>query len=226
MSDCFEFMDIPGLNESDDFYFKEIIPILVNKCIFSIYIFDIEKYVNDDTILIYNKYSEQLNKIYNKNSIYILNKIDLAKEDEENQFVKFKDFLKNEFNVVLENNIFLKLNSNELFNEINAFTDLKFYILQIIDKLKNIEELDDDFSFIDYLKKKFVEDLQLTKEEIDNIFNEEDEHFTNYFSKEEFDEIDKIITSKNLTNDIDEASFNRFKFFFEKKKKKKLIYLH
>jgi GTPase involved in cell partitioning and DNA repair len=79
-SDFFELMDIPGLNEKDDFYLQKIIPILVNKCLFSIYIFDLEHYENEDTSDIYKKYSEQLNKFYNTNSIYILNKIDFITE--------------------------------------------------------------------------------------------------------------------------------------------------
>ena len=60
LGDYFELMDIPGLNEENDFYIQKIIPTLVNKCLFSIYIFDLEKYRNDDTCLIYKNYSQQL----------------------------------------------------------------------------------------------------------------------------------------------------------------------
>ena len=48
-----------------------------------------EKYENDDTINIYKEYSNQLNKFYNTNSIYILNKIDcIPKKDKKKIKIK------------------------------------------------------------------------------------------------------------------------------------------
>ena len=217
-------MDIPGLNEKDDFYLKKIIPFLVNKCIFSIYIFDIEHYENEDTFKIYQNYSNQLNKIYNKYSIYILNKIDYISEedkknfkDEKYHFEKFKNFLKDDFKVDLENNFFLKLNSKELFNKINAFSELKTYILHLIDTIK-IEEIDDTFSFIEYIKIKFVEYFQITKEEINNIFNENNEiKYNVYFDENEYNEIMDSITNKGINPDFEENEFNKIKYIFKNK---------
>ena len=123
LANYFDFMDIPGLNEKDDFYSKEIIPLVVNKCLFSIYIFDLLHYENDDTKEVYQNYSQLLNKFYKTNSIYILNKIDsIPEEDKKNfrdenyHFQKFKKYLSNEenqFNVDLNTNYFLKLNSKK-----------------------------------------------------------------------------------------------------------------
>ena len=119
LGDYFEFMDIPGLNEesneSTDFYFEKIIPKIVNKCIFSIYIF--YKYESEDASKIYNLYFQQLNKIYNTNSIYILNKIDEIDEKERDiKFNAFKHFLTNKndmnkdyYNINSEKNVFLQL---------------------------------------------------------------------------------------------------------------------
>ena len=90
----FEFMDIPGLNEKDDFYSKEIIPLVVNKCLFSIYIFDLLHYENEDTKEVYQNYSQLLNKFYKTNSIYILNKIDSIQKKKKKNFRVFKN-LKN-----------------------------------------------------------------------------------------------------------------------------------
>jgi hypothetical protein len=131
--DFFELMDIPGLNEKDDFYLSKIIPFIVNKCLFSIYIFDLEKYENDDTINIYKEYSSQLNKFYNTNSIYILNKIDCIPEKDKNNnknqnyyFENFKKFLKDDLNVNLEKNDILKLNSKDLLIKSMLFLISKF----------------------------------------------------------------------------------------------------
>lgn len=58
LSNYFELMDIPGLNESSgDFYLNKIIPYIINKCLFSIYIFDSEHYEGKDTSKIYQEYS-------------------------------------------------------------------------------------------------------------------------------------------------------------------------
>ena len=100
LGEYFQLMDIPGLNVNFDFYFKKIIPIIANKCLFSIYIFDFLNYVDIETLKIYNEYSKQLNKFYNGNSIYILNKIDEIKEEDiknnkdvEYHFKNFKKYL-------------------------------------------------------------------------------------------------------------------------------------
>ena len=229
LGEYFELMDIPGLNEENDFYLKYIIPILVNKCLFSIYIFDLGKYKNDDTSTIYKNYSQLLNKYYSANSIYILNKIDTITEedkknlkDENHHFNEFKNYLSSELNVDLKKNFFLKLNSKELFNNVNAFSNLKIYILHIIDKIdkSNINEL---FSLLDYLKESLVEYFQIDKEELEAIFNDENnENYNKYADEKEFNEINDNICSIGLNPDFEEEEFKRIKFIFQNYEKKYL----
>ena len=117
----------------------------------------------------------------------------------------------------LENNFFLKLNSKELFNKINAFSELKTYILHLIDTIK-IEEIDDTFSFIEYIKIKFAEYFQITKEEINNIFNENNEiKYNVYFDENEYNEIMDSITNKGINPDFEENEFNKIKYIFKNK---------
>jgi hypothetical protein len=239
-------MDIPGLNEPDDFYFKEIIPLVVNKCLFSIYIFDLLKYENDDTIKVYQNYSKLLNKFYKTNSIYILNKIDsIAEEDKKNfrdenyHFQKFKKYLsneKNQFNVDLNTNYFLKLNSKEVFNKVNAFSNIKTFISHICDTIKE-EENDELFSFKNHLITKFKDYFQITDKELKDIFgdsnddnynecteekekeNSNDEIYNKYFDEKEFDEIMDIINTKCQAPDFEELDYKKFKYIFVEKKK-------
>ena len=239
MGNYFDLMDIPGLNEKDDFYLTKIIPILLDKCLFSIYIFDLEHYENEDTLTIYKKYSLQLNKYYNTNSIYILNKIDSIseedkknKKDEDYHFNKFKNFLgkssnnnnsdKEEFNVDLKNNFFLKLNSQELFNKVNAFSNLKFYILYIIGNIKE-EEVDESFSLLNYIKQTIIDYFNLDEEEVEIIINDTDENkYKKYYKEEEIKEIENNIINKGLSIDFEETLFAKFKYILKNKKKIRL----
>ena len=226
-STYFELLDIPGLNEEDDFYLQKIVPILVNKCLFSIYIFDLEKYEGIDTSIIYKNYSEQLNKFYKTNSIYILNKIDCIPEedkknskDEEYHFDRFKKFLSSEFNVDLENNFFLKLNSNELFNKVNAFSNLKTYILHIIDNIQKEGIEINEFGLLEHIKTKFEEHFQITQFDLEEIFNDsegKDDKYNEYYDEKEYNEIIENITSKGLTADFDEEEYKKFKYIFNNK---------
>ena len=226
-STYFELLDIPGLNEEDDFYLQKIVPILVNKCLFSIYIFDLEKYEGIDTSIIYKNYSEQLNKFYKTNSIYILNKIDFIPEedkknskDEEYHFDRFKKFLSSEFNVDLENNFFLKLNSNELFNKVNAFSNLKTYILHIIDNIQKEGIEINEFGLLEHIKTNFEEHFQITQFDLEEIFNDtegKDDKYNEYYDEKEYNEIIENITSKGLTADFDEEEYKKFKYIFNNK---------
>ena len=227
LGNYFELMDIPGLNEEKDFYLKNIIPILVNKCLFSIYIFDSSHYQNKDSSDIYLKYSNQLNKFYKNNSIFILNKIDLIfmqdkknHKDEDYYFTIFKNDLVKKFKIDFETNSFLKLSSKELYNKVNAFSNLKNFILFLMDTL-NEEEVDDLFSVLDYIKYKFTQYFQINEEELAQIFNNDDNEYKEYFDEKEFNEIKENINAseKNLNSDIEESDYKRLNFIFKNKNK-------
>ena len=229
LSNYFELMDIPGLNEINDFYFEEIIPFIINKCLFSIYIFDLEHYENQDTLNVYQNYSKKLNKFFKTNSIYILNKIDCITEedrknfrDEDYHFKRFKNYLSEKdknFNIDIDliNNHFLKLNSKELFNKVNAFSNIKTFISHIIDTIK--EKTDENFSINDYLRKIFVKYFQITETELKDIFTDSNpEKYQDYFDEKEFDEVINIINIKGFTADFEEIDYGKFKYIFSEKK--------
>ena len=137
----FEFMDIPGLNESssqdnkDNIYFEKIIPLFINNIKFSIFIFDTMNYLDknnsDETFLNFEK---QINSFYAvylnenmketfKNSIFILNKIDQSNregglEEEKNCF---KDHLKDKLQVNISDNYISLLSAEKEYSSKKRF---------------------------------------------------------------------------------------------------------
>ena len=62
--EIFEFMDLPGLNDTDDIqiFFKEnILPIIYPNILFSFFIFDSSKFYVNDTFEIYDNFLKKLN---------------------------------------------------------------------------------------------------------------------------------------------------------------------
>ena len=121
-SEFFEFMDIPGLNESNNdenknnIYFRKILPLFINNVKFSIFIFDTMKYqdISNDAFLNFQKELNSFYEIFNNeelkeninDSIFILNKIDLSDLkggiDEEKK--NFEIFLENKLKINIKEN--------------------------------------------------------------------------------------------------------------------------
>ena len=98
-SQIFEFMDLPGLNDTDDiqkFFKKTILPIIYPNILFSFFIFDSSKFYVEDTFDVYDYFLKKLNGIDDKikfedyydkielgkeNNFYILNKIDIEHKE-------------------------------------------------------------------------------------------------------------------------------------------------
>ena len=99
----------------------------------------------------------------------------------------------------METNSFLKINSKVLYNKVNAFNNLKTFILYIIDKI-NKEEVYDIFSVLDYLKVNFIRYFQIKKEELEleKIFDNDDNEYKEYFDGKEFNEIIETFIYKDL----------------------------
>ena len=198
---------------------EKILPNLVYKCFFSIYIFDSEHYESKKTPKLYIHYDQKLNKFYNTNSLYILNKIDLTPIEEKDSCIKkFEKFLIDELNVNLEKNSVLELNSNQLFNKVNAYSSLKNYILYIIDEINEEDKNNDLFGFIDYIKEKMVDNFPISKEEFEKIMD--DTNLNNYkddqYNEKEYDEIMTIIRNKNLNPELEEEHYRKILYIFKK----------
>ena len=92
-SDFFEFIDLRGLNEFDNIYLKEILPLIQINIKFSLFIFKVDNFDSLGNIEIVNSYINSPNKKKDdeenyaitesfKESIFILNKIDLIEPKE------------------------------------------------------------------------------------------------------------------------------------------------
>ena len=127
-SEIFEFMDLPGLNEKEgdnSFFNKNILPVISNNTKFSFFIFDYSSIKDNDTFKVYESFIK-LFDIKIENCFYILNKIDLIdlsknkKEDEINDFIYS---IKEKYEVDIDKNHFLPINSYRLekYNNFNSY---------------------------------------------------------------------------------------------------------
>ena len=127
-SKIFEFMDLPGLNEKEgdnSFFNKNILPVISNNTKFSFFIFDYSSIKDNDTFKVYESFIK-LFDIKIENCFYILNKIDLIdlsknkKEDEINDFIYS---IKEKYEVDIDKNHFLPINSYRLekYNNFNSY---------------------------------------------------------------------------------------------------------
>ena len=124
-SNLFEFLDILGLNEgnkdSDNFrhskFFKEqILPNIEGNTLFSLFLFDAQKYLVKDNAKIYKGY---INKFFQMkiNCFFILNKIDEL-ENKDKEIKSFKEnMLKNKLGIDLSNNYIDYISSTQLIEE-------------------------------------------------------------------------------------------------------------
>ena len=116
-SNFIELMDIPGLNDDleNDYYIKNLFPYFINNSKLCFFVFDAESYQSEDTEIIFNKIKELFENKENiyKNSIFILNKIDLVEKELECK--KFEKYMEDNFKIgkidyICCNSKFLHLN--------------------------------------------------------------------------------------------------------------------
>ena len=223
LGNYFDFIDIPGLNEEESFISKNIIPMIVNKCLFSIYIFEMGRYENKDTLNIYKEYISGLNT-YEKKSIYILNKIDIIHEDnkynddEKKYLDEFKEYLTNgdsEFKVNKETNYFLKTDSKSLYNKVNAKHNLETFFDEIISGLSK-KEIAKMFQkkFILFLKESLVKNFSINDNQIKEIFEDSNENYSKYYDANEYNIIKNNIIGYNIPAKLGENEYNKIKYIY------------
>ena len=141
-SEIFEFMDLPGLNEKegdDSFFNQNILPVISNNTKFSFFIFDYSSIKDNDTFKVYKSFIKLFN-IKTENSFYILNKIDLIdlpknkKEDEINNFI---NSIKEKYEVDIDKNHFLGINSILLSQGLEKYKDFNSYLKYTITEAQN-----------------------------------------------------------------------------------------
>ena len=229
-ADLFEFLDIPGLNEisddlkSDNIYYENVLPLIVNNIKFSMFIFETKFYEAANSIQIYKKFNSKImdqNKNYfdekkmsnipQINSIYILNKIDLCdkKGGLKQESKDFKDYLQNKLNVNIELNKIFLLNSKECILEKNKYDSFNNYLKSIIESEKKEEDV------ILNIKSNLESDFNIKI--TPPINNEEEDE-----QSEEMNLLNNTIKSFNYEGEINQIEYEYFKKIFEENKKKKV----
>ena len=209
-SELFEFMDLPGLNEfnADEFYYKELIPFFIYNVGFSLYVFDLGDQEGEASISIINNimnlyFDNDPNK--QKNSIFILNKIDLISEPEKG-LEKLKDFLAEKLKCHIDQNgFFIGLSGLKLYRRRFKYNSFFDYLLYILEEIKGNEDLNFEEYIIKNLSNDFKDD---TIEENLDILEEEE------IPKEEkklLDEINDKATGKNVQN----LTYGNYKYYSE-----------
>ena len=173
-SEVFEFMDLPGLNqyEKNNFFKSNILPIITQNVKFTIFIFDYERLYDGDTL---DTYKYILNLGYNiQNNFYILNKIDLSEnKNEEEEINKFKKYINDIFQRIFKNNpkknnckiekenVFIATNSLLLSLENEKYNNFESYLNYKLIEIKQNDDDDHEPDFVDYLKDQMKIDFDL-----------------------------------------------------------------
>ena len=214
-ADYFEFLDVPGLNESslldiqENIYFEKVLPLFINNIKFSIYIFDTMNYEKQTNSTIKTKdifsiFYEKMNDFYDDkkqeqihDSIFVLNKIDLSNKDGgiKKEKEDFEIYLKFKLNVPIKDNSIVLFRADKEYLYKNRFKNFDKYINYII--LKNGKN-DNENNFKEKLKKNLEKDFNIPILNKDEDDDEEDED--NSEENENQDEISKKI--KMINNSI------------------------
>jgi len=162
-------------------YIKGIFQFIKNKIDFGIIIIDSCQHYKPQNIQIIKELHDNVN-IEFQNFLFVLNKIDLADDPEEaeqacrNYFVQRLD--SNTFNINF--NVFVKINSFQLKNEINMEKDFKYFFRYYFNKyysefkkLKsstpNGKENLDNFTFVMFISKEITKFIQNKEEYLQQL---------------------------------------------------------
>ena len=174
----FEFMDLPGLDEgknnSNNFrhskFFKEnILTKIINNTKFSLFIFDAEKFLKKNDV--FDIYIQNYFKDSYYNSFFILNKVDLL-DNFENETNNFKNsILKEKLNLDIDKCFVNYISAINLENEAKKGDNFKCYLKYClkISSSKLIEESKKNFTL--FLKKQLEKDYKskFERQEVTNI---------------------------------------------------------
>ena len=199
-SELFEFLDVPGLNEftGDDninkqFYYKDLLPFFIYNVGFSLYIFDAEKQESEDSFGIINNIMSQYfnnKEEKQKNSIFILNKIDKIsnKKEEIENFQKILE--KNLVCHIEKKGFFIGLSGLLMYLKRFKYESFFDYLYCIIEEYNKNEEI----SFEEYLIEKMSNDFKIKIEENLNFDD---------------DDIELPVQQKNILNIINNKSIQK-----------------
>ena len=212
----FDFMDIPGLNESGTDYINLYFKYIKDMIKYCLIIFSTENYHSKDSIDVINRIQKNI-YVPIENFLLILNKIDIIKgKTEEDEIYNFKKIFLNYYNFNCYNNTIIPVNSLQLNSEIkierNFYYYLNYYFMEYINYNT---KADNDSSFLEFIQNKIEnicsdpEKRVLLNEKIKNLNTDSIKQDLDYFIKE------KKGKGYNLIIDLeDEDDFNYFKQFY------------
>ena len=208
-SDFFEFMDVPGLNESsleenkENVYLDKVIPLFINNVKFAMFVFDTMNYERRTDSIINNRdifsiFYDKMNEFYKeynikeiKNSIFILNKIDKSDRkggiDQEKK--DFKDYLQYKLNVQIKDNYLIFFRADKEYLSRIRFNTFDKYLDFI-----HLRDNGDKNIFKEKLINNLKKDLRIKNMENNNDEDDEEEN------EEEEEEKQKDELSKKIRN--------------------------
>ena len=219
----FDFLDVPGLNESGEDYINLYFEYLKDMIKYCLIIFNAEKYNSKDSMEVINNLKKNL-YVPIENFLIILNKIDIV-NDLEKTIRDFKKVVLNDGSFNIYKNTLVPVNSLELKNEILIKYNLKFYDFinyYFIEYKKSKNE----GQYIDFIKKILVEEKKKLqndeilglKQKLSNINEDQMKEIIIDFKKlikEKEDNVDKIIFDFDNKKEVNIIKL--FYIFFKEK---------
>ena len=176
----FEFLDLPGLDEGEDdstsfkssnFFKKNILSKIACNSLFSILIFDAQKYKRGENRKLFRDYIKTYFPKNYDNSFFILNKIDLMDDKEEEKKI-FENELIDKLEVNLKDQkikIHLQyLSCQNLTKEIKKHQNFQSYLKYLL-----TENDKGETNFFKHLKEKMAEDFKDLKFDVTKIKKDE-----------------------------------------------------
>ena len=211
-----DFLDIPGLNESEKNYIDDYFPYIKDMIKYCLIIFSIENYNSKDTLEVLNKVKNNIN-VPMKNFLLILNKIDKINGTIEETMHNFKKILFDYDGFNYFDNTIVPLNSIELKSEIQIEINFKDFLnYYFIEYNKNENNNENELTFLEYIKKKIrnieKEKIQIIKNNINNLNDNDIDKIRNTFNIY----INEMQSSGNTLNiDLeDNKDFKVLKMFY------------
>ena len=233
-SDYFEFMDVPGLNEStleenkENVYLDKVIPLFINNIKFAMFIFDATNYEKQNNSIIntrdvFSIFYDKMNNFYKKknikllqNSIFVLNKIDESDKEGNREEIDFKNYLQYTLHAPIKDNYIVHFRADKEYLTRNRFNNFEKYL----DYIKLRDKNDGNNIF----KKKLIEHLQkdLKIEIEDQIDDEDDDEDEENEVKDELWEkihnFNNLLTNRSFDDKITKSNYLFYKKYFDEKK--------
>ena len=183
-----DFLDMPGLNESEEDYIKLYFEYIKDMIKYCLIIFSVENYNSKDSMEVIKKLKKNL-YVPIENFLIILNKIDIVNGIEK-AIRDFKKVVLNDGSFNIYKNTLVPVNSLKLKSEIQIKNNFKFYdFINYYFMEYNCTNKKDEENYIDFIKniiteeKKNLKNLNELKQKLINISDDEINEIKNDFKR-------------------------------------------